>query len=419
MQKELQAKGYYCQDCNSLGNVVTEKGSENVDPAVLLAKIKHCYEVAVEPELTEGPSDLDASVKDKVLEAVGGTSTTFSKVRHNLQDACLVQKMLANGVLTVKGGSGKVVVVELGAGIILYVLLPIAKHACSLSYIIGRGMLGLAIMSVLPAAPTEPGAAPHLLMIERNGLKFKADKLLRERSMGHNRVRMDIRHCFLPKLPVIADYDSLRAAGYPPTVVLVAKHLCGLATDLSVSSIHHLVRENTTEATSSDGPAFQGLAIATCCHHACSWVDYTGIEWLCTEQGFTEAEFGVMKQWSGWAHTIKFTDEDKKGSARCERTSGTEAEWSAGNDEEEACCEHSAPVNESTVRPADLSSREMSDVGKMVKRILDQGRVMYLRRLGLPARQVRYCDPSLSPECYMIIATTGTSDSVSSCSNTS
>lgn len=269
-------------------------------------------------------------------------------------------------------------------------------------------MLGLAIMSVLPTSPAKPDAAAHLLMIERNGLKFKADKILRERSMGHNRVRMDIRHCFLPKLPVIADYDSLRAAGHPPSVVLVAKHLCGLATDLSVSSIHNLVRENTS-ASASAGPAFQGLAIATCCHHACSWVDYTGVDWLCTEQGFTEAEFSVMKQWSGWAHTIKFTDEEGKvsESAQSGKASGSDEEVSTPNEEEAECCEHSAPVNESTVRPAGLTSREMSDVGKMVKRILDQGRVMYLRRLGLPARQVRYCDPSLSPECYMIIATTG------------
>lgn len=116
MQKELQAKGYYCQDCNSIGNAVTEKGSNEVDPAVLLTKIKLCYQAAVEPELTEGPSVLDASVKDTVLEAVGGASTTFSKVRHNLQDAYLVQKMLANGVLTVDSGNGKIVVVELGAG---------------------------------------------------------------------------------------------------------------------------------------------------------------------------------------------------------------------------------------------------------------------------------------------------------------
>lgn len=57
-------------------------------------------------------------------------------------------------------------------------------------------------------------------------------------------------------------------------------------------------------------------------------------------------------------------------------------------------------------RPAEVRTRrDMSRVGGMVKRILDQGRVLYLRSLGLEARQVQYCEPSLSPECFMIIAT--------------
>lgn len=179
-------------------------------------------------------------------------------------------------------------------------------------------MLGLAIMSILPQSssrldiladvpnndslankaakrgnsaskgdiPTTIDNSPFLVMIERNGLKFKADKILRERSLGHSRIRMDIRHCFLPKLPVIDQCNELSKAGCPPGVVLVAKHLCGLATDLSVRSIQHLVHQAKPAGAESlsTNPLFQGLAIATCCHHACAWVDYTGADWLCGEQ---------------------------------------------------------------------------------------------------------------------------------------
>lgn len=57
------------------------------------------------------------------------------------------------------------------------------------------------------------------------------------------------------------------------------------------------------------------------------------------------------------------------------------------------------------VRPAGLTPEQMSAVGLKVKRVLDQGRVLYLRGLGLQAHQVQYCSPGLSPECYMILAT--------------
>jgi hypothetical protein len=45
---------------------------------------------------------------------------------------------------------------------------------------------------------------------------------------------------------------------------------------------------------------------------------------------------------------------------------------------------------EKVYRPAGLSNLELSVIGKQVKRILDQGRVCFLRDLGLDAKIVRY-----------------------------
>lgn len=76
------------------------------------------------------------------------------------------------------------------------------------------------------------------------------------------------------------------------------------------------------------------------------------------------------------------------------------------NEEEEEEVEHALSKGVTTaVRPANISYDDMSCVGKMVKRILDQGRVEYLRSLDLHANQIQYCHSSLSPECVMIIAT--------------
>lgn len=43
-------------------------------------------------------------------------------------------------------------------------------------------------------------------------------------------------------------------------------------------------------------------------------------------------------------------------------------------------------------------------IGRMVKRIFDYGRVLYLRSLGLQAEMVHYCDAAVSPENCLIIA---------------
>ena len=164
-----------------------------------------------------------------------------------------------------------------------------------------------------------------------------------------------------------------------------------------------------------------GLAVATCCHHACNWADYCGKSWL-QGQGFSSAEFEAMKHWSGWAHTLGKKEERSLSSSKTEEGSNVDAEIvnrqhgtpdNIGADD----CEDDDKVAHACVpgpgsggigwlrdyRPQ-LDEHEMSEVGKMIKRLLDHGRVEYLRANGFHAHQSRYCDPSLSPECFIILA---------------
>ena len=68
--------------------------------------------------------------------------------------------------------------------------------------------------------------------------------------------------------------------------------------------------------------------------------------------------------------------------------------------------EHSAPKESSCViRPTSISYTDMAITGKMIKRILDQGRVEYCRSFNLNSKQIKYCDDIFSPECVMIVAT--------------
>ena len=52
----------------------------------------------------------------------------------------------------------------------------------------------------------------------------------------------------------------------------MGKHVCGVATDLALRSVHRFLED---EPLGSRGMA---LVIACCCYHCCSWDDYVGKE---------------------------------------------------------------------------------------------------------------------------------------------
>ena len=67
--------------------------------------------------------------------------------------------------------------------------------------------------------------------------------------------------------------------------------------------------------------------------------------------------------------------------------------------------EHAPPKDQyNSNRPTNITYTDMAETGKKVKRILDHGRVKFLKCIGLRAAQIKYCHPSLSPECIMIVA---------------
>lgn len=429
---------YYCENCNSGSNIASLDEEVNVDD--LAIKIRDVYDKVVRPNVHKSYMvDLGDSV-ECIISSTIGKATAFSRTRHAEQDVRIIEQMVGCGLFDHNQDSRipvetavprDLTVIELGAG---------------------KGMLGLAINSLYPDA--------KLVLVERNGLRHKADKVLREKNIAFQRVRMDIRHCLLSKLPGIVpvDIEKEMNKNIQKDVILTAKHLCGLATDISIRSaacfsdvsdggLHVAGEDDSTSA-----PKLRGMAIATCCHHACSWSDYAGADWF-LNNGFTAAEFHLMKSWSGWAHTLNVPDillqggidasgtdmllqegtdissvrvDDVKSMEHISRSLKVDASsklskesegegGEEGEDDEEGEgggegefeeILHNVPaMTTQCPRPANISTCEMAAIGKMIKRIFDEGRVYYLQSLGLCAYQVQYCDPSFSPECYMILAT--------------
>ena len=128
-----------------------------------MAKVRHVFahDIIVHPG-SRREADWSAHGRHgaKVVTLVAGKQTAFARVRHALQDACIVGEMDAAGLIDADqhphpypasaAASANTAFIELGAG---------------------KGLLGLACKAVSPSST--------LIMVERNGVRKKADKSLR------------------------------------------------------------------------------------------------------------------------------------------------------------------------------------------------------------------------------------------------
>jgi hypothetical protein len=363
---------------------------------------------------------------------------SFSKARHFEQERQICLQMTKNNILptSTSDAANGTYIVELGAG---------------------RGGLGFCCQKT-----TEKST---LVLVERSGMRKKCDRGLREEEASGRfyRAKMDIRHCRLSGLPglhlpsTLSNTTSVNDAGgsgkpVPATerIVVVAKHLCGVASDLAIHSLKDpLLSPATSLRGNKEGRVGLYMACATCCHHCCNYADYSGRDWLDsleiqmdddTLTTFTAADYEVLVHWSGWGtgqaklwsgrksvseHKVKKGMKRKapeEGSTEKQNMNDNENENGDEDDKNEDEDEHapadsrSGPTKHtkssqlSTIpRPTVAESPEgpevMARIGFMIKRILDMGRVMNLRtQLGMDAHQVRFCSPSLTPECYVIVA---------------
>jgi hypothetical protein len=112
---------------------------------------------------------------------------------------------------------------------------------------------------------------------------------IRVDDLNIHRARMDIRHLKMTGLPFHPGKE----------VVVIAKHLCGVATDLALRGLAQCC------APYSSTVGAGGVVIATCCHHACVMQDYVSSSWLARECGINCAEFETMRRWTGWTTLTK------------------------------------------------------------------------------------------------------------------
>ncbi|KAL3315103.1 tRNA:m(4)X modification enzyme TRM13 [Cichlidogyrus casuarinus] len=182
-----------------------------------------------------------------------------------------------------------------------------------------------------------------------------------------NRLRIvsNLAHIDLAKVSFINESTS-------SGIVLVAKHLCGNATDFSLRAIKTLPTETLQN--------LKGVIIATCCHHRCTWDQSTGREYLQSKFQIDDRQFFIISRLSTWA------------------TCGFErSEEHQPSDEETSSDQYKT-----------LSTQQKIRIGRICKRIIDWARCQFLRdQLTVDWHKVAavpYIDSSFTLENICLLA---------------
>ena len=249
------------------------------------------------------------------------------------------------------GGFDDVSVVELGAG---------------------RGYVG--------AMLAEAGGLGHCVLNDVRSYRHKADRVLRKTGAA----RVDRATCDLKDF-CLSEMDTLQGR----RCVVLGKHLCGGATDLALRCVAACRPYDSSgsrlpgEGGAGVGPGVPegggqpprilALGVATCCHHRCSPSTYVGAEVL-RENDFSERDLENVFWLSSWA-TLK--------------GGGHGAPEPPGRDD---------------LYFSSLSLQRKVDTGRQCKQLLDAGRLEWLRRRGFSVKGVRYVDPEVTPENFLLLA---------------
>ncbi|KAL7566683.1 hypothetical protein ACA910_017745 [Epithemia clementina (nom. ined.)] len=273
-----------------------------------------------------------------------------------------------------------------------------------------------------------------------------------------------IEHCF-PPLQHEQQGSSSSSMSPPQSVHIVGKHVCGVGTDLSLKALRQLLVCDSTTKNGAVGKV-KSCIMATCCHGVCNWQDYVGRDFLrhallspsrrqsttVTKESnimeessagtlqstgpqltrFGPAEFECLRKWCAAsvattttttttksATTERISNDETMGSQQSKKRQGEapsvelpeEGRYdenahsivsSKAADDEET----DGVIRVSTVVEALGLSCGMAGLGRACQRLLDYGRLLYLRDVLKfeSVKLVHYVPSSVTPQNAVLVA---------------
>ncbi|XP_076582983.1 tRNA:m(4)X modification enzyme TRM13 homolog [Chaetodon auriga] len=286
------------------------------------------------------------------------------------------------------------------------------RGRCFVEFGAGRGKLSHWIHEALKTrGHLKTCSDLQLLLVERCSTRFKVDGKHQDAGVQFERLQVDIQHLDLSKVPLI------RQKKLP--LVGVGKHLCGAATDLalrclletprpkeemeparkrlktsesavpeSTDDLESAVSAALPERGSGPGPVL-GLALALCCHHRCEWRHYVGQQFF-LQRGLGAAEFSAFCRMSSWATCgLRPTGQDRPPLDPTNRR---------GDDDEHE------PAEDTDAVKGFLSAGERQQVGRLCKRLIDGGRLHFLKTKGLDSKLSAYISSQVTLENVLLTA---------------
>ena len=450
-----------------------------------IQKIVHPY---VEMKLIKEDENIKYSKNGEVVPR-------RSALRHTQQQVSIIGHLLKEGILderNIKSALKQNVETERE-----FVDVNQEVRNTIIEYGAGRGMLGLAIYRVYSELPIQY----QYLFIDRSANRMKADGIIRscqkeDASKGTTgqqfaRIRCNIKDMQISDeileyfhknisssstnnhVSVAKQSEDFALNINRPAIlrreedeishsyIIVAKHLCGVATDFALKAIWNCQQDRTRRQTldcpevldyekNCGGVAYhdpvKGLAIASCCHHACNWQDYVGRETLLS-LGIGEKEFKFICRCAPWAahRASGWRESQVINKNNNEQDNLNILEEHNDNENDEFDDNHGIPIdittNESREKVIDTEVNKIKNIldntgqrepewkdseskmfideavkqvpfedrnhfGYICKWLIDYGRVKYIQsHLNMKnAKTTRYIEDSISPENHLILA---------------
>lgn len=244
----------------------------------------------------------------------------------------------------------------------------LSNETCFVEFGAGRGQLTFWIIQAV-----DDKTSCKFILIDRASQRHKFDtKLKHDKDLHIERIRLDIKHLYLGRVPTISCHKG--------NIVGVTKHLCGAATDLALKCLMETLHDQKNQSCNY---LLQGIVMALCCHHQCTWQTYVGRAFL-EEQQYNQREFHLLCGLASWA------------------TCGRMPEHFNSNDSTSNMDNNNYEKNRYKKINLDVDFRE--EIGRQCKRILDYGRIHYLQQYKFDAKLIHYVDPTVSLENVAIVA---------------
>ncbi|GFT00174.1 tRNA:m(4)X modification enzyme TRM13 homolog [Nephila pilipes] len=272
--------------------------------------------------------------------------------------------------------------------------------SCFVEFGAGKGQLMYWIIRCVPESEKK-----SFILIDKSAQRHKSDNKFKDSDLQVERIRIDIQHLFLGKVPSIQDKID--------KVVGVSKHLCGGATDLAIKClINSLISERNGEKVKHK---ICGLLMALCCHHQCSWDTYIGKDFL-EKHNFTERDFKLMCCIASWATCgLRKTVLEKNDTVYSEENATDEGDEnlkkneSVKNNSTINSEEHAEDIPDEILlnryNKLNLKHEEREVIGLQCKRLIDAGRIFFLKEAGYDAKLTTYIDKSVSLENVALLVT--------------